>query len=203
MARARTMRGSQAIQDPMEWIPGHQAGGVPTRVGLVGSNSRWEIWWRNRHELISEWYYDRKFPKHISLKCALVSFSETSNFGCIWEFYEVVQSCILEPNTYGFVPDFLVDKLESNTCVKHGFHNVNQTFDFSIIWNTTLDTYRFTILGTIEYKSVILHACRCSMIHDVFHDALGSCRFGILLSLGAPRQCDGHVGECDIGDVVG
>ena len=115
-----------------------------------------------------------------------------------------MQSCILEPNTYGFVPDFLVDKLESNTCVEHGFHNVNQTFDFSIIWKTTLDTYRFTILGTIEYKSVILHACRCSMIHDVFHDALGCCRFGILLSLGAPRQCgDGHVGECDIGDVVG
>ena len=23
------MRGSQAIQDPMEWIPGHQAGGTP------------------------------------------------------------------------------------------------------------------------------------------------------------------------------
>ena len=29
MARARTMRGSQAIQNPMEWIPGHQAGGTP------------------------------------------------------------------------------------------------------------------------------------------------------------------------------
>ena len=51
MARARTMRGSQSIQDPMEWFPGHQAGGAMVGPPPVGA------WWG----LI----LDEKFDKEI------------------------------------------------------------------------------------------------------------------------------------------